>query len=452
MMRDRRSAFGALCAAIVLIGAGCRGRASEARNLVVVTVDTLRADKLGAYGDDGGLTPSIDRLAARADVYTSAWAPAPFTLASIAGLMTGHHPAALGIENNMSMVPPDVPTLAGLLRARGWRTGAIVGSFVLRRESGIATGFDEFDDAYPGREAHRDVPERQAPDTAAAALRMLARLASRGSAPFFMWVHFQDPHGPYVPPEAERERCLVQERRAPDADRLLPVAADDRGLGAIPRYQFAEGHFDAAWYRAGYDGEIRYMDEHLGRLLAALDDRSVVVFAADHGEGLGEDGYWFAHGEYLSDALVRVPLIIRVPGRAPSRHAATASLLDVLPTLARVLGVRVDGTLRGRDLFADGASEVYMATLRESTLPRVGFVSGGYRYVVAREADGPHEALFALGRDGSTPARSTPETLGEMRNALAALEAREASRATPRRQRLGREDRARLGALGYAGD
>ena len=128
---------------------------------------------------------------------------------------------------------------------------------------------------------------------------------------------------------------------------MLPVARNQRGMGAIPRYQFLPGEREVAFYRAGYDGEVRGVDAAIGGLLAALRqaallEQTVVVLAADHGEGLGENDYWFSHGEYLSDALVRIPLLIRVPGRPGGRRSDVASLLDVMPTVASLLGVDAD--------------------------------------------------------------------------------------------------------------
>jgi arylsulfatase len=445
------------CVALATLAVACGGgRPVTPRNVLLVTVDTLRADRLGAYGSALGLTPNIDRLAAEADVFTTAYAPAPFTLASVSALMTGRYPGALGIEGNTSILPSDAPTLAAILHARGWHTGAVVSNFIVRRASGLAAGFDDYDDSYPAREARRPVPERIAPDTTDAALRLLDRLSATPAVPFLLWVHFQDPHGPYTPPAALRERYLPAEQRAPDAERRLPVGPDDHGLGAIPRYQLDEGRVEPAWYRAGYDGEVRYVDDYLGRLLDGLAARglagsTLVVLAADHGEGLGENDYWFAHGEYLTDPLIHVPLLLRVPGRPPARHPETVSLLDVLPTLEHVLGFPLDAGLPGRDLFAPGTSVVYLAALREATVPRIGLVAGGYKYLVSIEPGGVREALFALGHEEADLRATTPETARAMRAALSTLEERVAASRPPAEQPLAPADRDKLRALGYLG-
>ena len=157
--------------ACALLFAGCAENPPEL--LLLITVDTLRADRVGAFGSRYDLTPNIDALAAESVVFETAYAAAPFTLPSVSGLMTGRHPEALGIHRNESLVPDDVPTLASELSSRGWRTQAVVSNVILRHESGIASGFDVFDDEFPQAEAVRRWPERTAADTTDAALGSL---------------------------------------------------------------------------------------------------------------------------------------------------------------------------------------------------------------------------------------------------------------------------------------
>jgi arylsulfatase len=321
----------------IALAAGCRDAAGPPHHLVLITVDTLRADRLEAYGGALGLTPHLDALARQSEVFFRAYAPSSFTLPSVSAIMTGRYPQELGIWKNESGVPASASTLASELRGRGWRTGAVVSSFVLRKRSGMAAGFDLFDDVLPQREAVRKWPERIAGDTTAAALGVLEDCTAGADTRCFLWVHYQDPHGPYAPPGDRRRRFLEAEREAPDGRRLLPVRGG-APLGTIPPYQFLEGRRDVAFYRAGYDAEVQYMDEEVGRLLDAfaergLAKRTAVVFAADHGEALGEGDYWFAHGEFLTDSLVRVPLLIRDPRRSPRRREDLVSLVDLYPTL-----------------------------------------------------------------------------------------------------------------------
>ena len=341
-----------------LLLAGCGGELPSPPPtpdvLLLITVDTLRADRLGAYGSPLGLTPNLDALAEESIVFEAAYAAAPFTLPSLSALMTGRHPQELGVFRNESMLPQTVPTLASELRNRGWGTHAVVSNFILRRASGIASGFDSFDDEFPQREAVRKWPERTAPDTTDAALAGLDGCTASADAPCFLWVHYQDPHGPYTPPDDLRARELAREADAPDASRQLPVSEDHIGIGGIPDYQLLDGRRDLGFYRAGYHAEIRYFDRELGRLLDELDredlmDDALVVFTSDHGESLGERDYWFSHSQHLHSELVHVPFLVRYP-EGVLRPAASevdgyrrvtglVSHLDVPPTILGAFGL-----------------------------------------------------------------------------------------------------------------
>jgi arylsulfatase len=427
MLRERSSrsrvALGLLVAAA--LAAGCRQDPGP-RLLLLITVDTLRADELGAYGSERGLTPHLDALAAESLVFERAYAPASFTLPSIATVLTGRYPEELGIRDNESGLPPAVPTLAGELSGRGWRTAAVVGNFVLRRASGVARGFERFDDAFGQVEAVRRWPERIAADTTEAALAQLADCTAGTSSRCFLWVHYQDPHGPYDPPGQRRAALLDDERAGADGRRELLIGEDHLGFGAIPAYQALEGRRDVAWYRAGYRAEIQYMDEQLGRLLAAVDaaglrDRALVAVAADHGESLGEDDVWFAHGTRLDDAQARVPLLLRAPGLAPGRRGDVVSLRDLYPTLLqRLAGTAPRGA--GRDLLAPDAaerdSEPYLSTLGAAPQRRYAIVADGYKLVVAEREGVFDSRLYRLGREDVDLSPAAPQVAAALRERL----------------------------------
>jgi len=439
---------------------GCPAPAPPPDGLLLVTVDTLRADRLGAFGSADGLTPEIDRLADESIAFHAAYAAAPFTLPSVSALMTGRYPESLGIVRNESKLPDTIPTLATALSKRGWQTRAVVSNFVLRQSSGIDRGFAHFDDDFPQNEVVRNWPERIARDTTDAALARLADCSADLESPCFVWVHYQDPHGPYTPPAELLEIELTRQRSAADADRLLPASADHSGLGGIPDYQLIGEHRDVGFYRAAYHAEIRYLDTEIGRLLQGLrdlglDERTVVVFTADHGEGLGEDDYWFAHGEFLSEALVQVPLLLRIPGREPEKRADAASLIDVLPTLLGVLGVNaLDPPLPGRDLLAPGASQQasspYMATLGSSHQVRYGLVEDGFKFVVTEQNGIRRGRLSRRGRDEVDITAAAPQIAGPMRKRLTRIRKRILDEQPPElRQDLSTQDREHLRALGY---
>jgi arylsulfatase A-like enzyme len=439
--------------------AGCAA-APAPRLFLLVTVDTLRADRLGAYGSDRGLTPRIDALARESQVFTSAYAPASHTLPSVAALLTGQLPQEIGVVDNLSRLPPEASTLASDLAARGFSTGAVVSNWVLRRASGLDAGFSAYDDELPQVESARGLAERIARETTDAARRQLAECAAEPERRCFLWVHYQDPHGPYTPPGG-RESRLARERLEPDGRRLLPLLDGPFGRGGIPSYQLVEGEREVAFYRAGYDAEIAYLDAELGRLLDEVRargpwERAVVVFTADHGESLGEGDYWFGHGEDLSEVLVRVPLLLRVPGLAPAARPDAASLVDLRATLlALATGEPAPEGGRGRDLLAPDAasdeSSPFLATLGGARVAHYGLVEGRFKYVVS-ERDGEWLGrLTERGDDSTDLAAPAPHVARAMRTRLEAILRSLPQPETSPRAAGDEEERAHLRALGYLG-
>ena len=430
------------------------------RHLVLVTVDTLRADRLGVYGNPLELTPHLDTLAQQSIVFRRAFAPAPFTLASLAALLTGRYPDAIGIQSNAAVLSSTVLTLAERLQAIGFRTGAVVSNFAARRQSGLDQGFERYDDQMGQRETRRLKPERRGAQTTADALALLDELLEPGGR-VFLWVHYQDPHGPYTAPS---------EYRAPPGpppagvrDRRLRVFPPRRiGFGGIPDYQQLGRERDSAAYRAAYHAEIRFLDDQLGAFFEAVRARGLweetaIAVTADHGEGLGEEGHWFAHGELVAPAETAVPLLLRVPGRRAAVRDDLASLLDLCPTLLAVVGAPLaeppSAEAPGRDLLASGAagleSALFQSNLREGLTERRAILRDGHQYVVIRMPKRGERGRFRR-LDGS-PAGDT-ELLSRLRSELLEKEA-EFSRGPPEvRQDLGELERATLEALGYIVD
>jgi arylsulfatase A-like enzyme len=448
-------ARGPILAALLL--AGCAD-APAPRLFLLVSVDTLRADRLGVYGSDRGLTPRIDALAAESEVFGAAYAPASHTLPSVAALLTGRLPQEIGVVDNRSHLADRVPTLATELAEQGFFTGAVVSNWVLRRAAGLDAGFAVYDDRLPQEEVARAVPERLAGDTTDAALRLVAECADEPARRCFVWVHYQDPHGPYTPPGG-RERLLARERAEPDGQRELPILPGPFGSGGIPSYQALDGEREVAFYRAGYDAEVAYLDAEVGRLLdgvreRGLWERTVVALTADHGESLGENDYWFGHGEDLTEVLVRVPLLLRVPGRPPRARDDVASLVDLRRTLfGLATGAPGGPDERGRDLLAadapQGGSRPLLATLGGSRVPRYAIVEGEFKYVVTLEEGAWHGRLHRRGDDTSDLVAPAPHVARAMRQRLEAL-LRSLPEARPASERaLSEAERAHLRALGY---
>ncbi len=432
------------------------GNPGDRRLVLLISVDTLRADHVGAFGGPPDLTPRIDQLATESIRFSHAYAPAPFTLPSISTLMTGRYPVEIGVVRNDCVVPADVPSLTKTLAAAGFQTGAVVSNFVLREVSGLALGFDAYDNAFTRIEANRDIPERTAAETTDAALSLVDRLSAR-SDDLFVWIHYQDPHGPYTPPAALRERFLEAERLKPDGLRELPVDEKQFGIGAIPEYQVIDGKRDVAFYRAGYAGEVLHLDTEIGRLLdglaaRGLTDDALIVFTADHGEGLGEDDYWFAHGEHLNEALLHVPLLVRLPSGQAEVRDDTVGLHDLLPTLAPLLGALTPPGLPGRNLLSDGAAgasgSVYLATLAGSKTARVGLVQDSHRLVVSQQSDVWQPRLYRLGSE--TPIDDA-ELTARLGDSLKALGESLSLRSATYQSAMSEDDLADLRALGYLG-
>ena len=455
-MVGRRHSFAWLAALVGWVAAVCVG-CGRPPNVLLIVVDTLRADRVGAYGATLELTPHVDALAAESTVFERAYAPSSYTLPSVVGLLTSRHPEEAGVDYNTHRLGGDIPTLAEFLRSHGWRTGAVVSNYVLREDSGVLRGFEEHDVELREREAVRGFADRAARQTTDAALRMWERLGAAPRRPRFLWVHYQDPHGPYTPPDGYREAFLDAERAGPGGRRRLRVSDD--GAGGIPRYQLLPGsQREVAFYRAGYDGEVRYTDEEIGRLLVGLRERglgeAIVVFAADHGEALGEANRWFAHGELLIEPLTHVPLLIHVPGRGGERRRDVASLLDVLPTLAGLLGLEPPRAQRGRNLFAAGAppGDLYLAMpgRGHSAIPRFALIADGYKYVVERTTRGTVEHLYRLGSDAPDRAGEEPKRVIAMRRRLEQIRRDLPDSAHP--PKLSPEERRALEAMGYVTD
>ena len=359
--------------------------------------------------------------------------------------------------DNASVLAPHVPTLASALSAGGWRCGAVVSNFVLRRASGLSAGFQRFDDKLPQKEASARLRERTARDTTDAMLRVAEQCSAEDGWRCFLWVHYQDPHGPYTPPDGLRERYLAAERAEPDGRRELMTLPGREGRGGIPEYQRIGDRREIGFYRAGYDGEIRHVDVEIGRLLDALEARGMleeaaIVFAADHGEALGEDDRWFSHGLSLDDPLVRVPLMIAGPGVEAGRRDDVVALVDLFPTLLRwVAGGAAALPTSGRDLLADGAvaasSRVPLSNGAVGDLRRSGWVEAGWVFERSA-ADG-----LRWRRDGR--AVSPDEVPRDLAARLpAALDSYEASllggALPPARRDPGPGEREQLRALGYA--
>lgn len=326
----------ALLLLLLLLAGSCGGPAQPPRSLLLVSIDTLRADHVSCYGYARETTPHLDALAARSQRFASFWSVMPTTLPAHTAMFTSLHPKLVGAVANGFPVDPQAHTLAERLRERGFATAAFVSAVPLHPRFGLDQGFDVYD--------HPQGEERRGDETRA---RAEGWLAERGDERFFAFVHLFDPHTWYDAPQAER--ALFGAPPGP-----LPA---ERAFLARPE---ALGPAQREALRSAYDAEIRFADAQLGALLAQLErkglaDSTLVIVTSDHGETLDERieryAYGYDHGEFLHGCELRVPLVVHVPGSEAARvHQAGASQLDLLPTVLELLDVPREGLLLGRSL------------------------------------------------------------------------------------------------------
>ncbi len=417
-----RKSLLAFCVALIGVVAGVLLWPGQRINVVLITLDTTRADRIGCYGYEPAVTPVIDRLATGGVLFENAFVACPVTLPSHTTMFTGLTPREHGIHHNgMGALDSQIPTLAEMLSARGYDTGGFVGAFVLNRKFGLNRGFQQYDDATGAQFLSGQVQRRRdGQHVVAAALNWLK---TRTARPFFCWVHLFDPHAPYQP-RAELFGSRFNERP--------------------------------------YDAGIAMVDREIGRIVDFLDghklrDRTLIVIVGDHGEGLGEHDER-EHGHMLYNSTLRVPLVVAHPSLCRQGHRVTqaVSLVDLLPTFQECLRLKTTPNLTGRSLLpalAGGSlaprscyAETDIPYLEHNWAPQRCLVTDDWKYIRS-----PRPEIYDLLRDPAefhNLADSQPERLKEMEHLLADLETRMPAR-TARDANLSPADRRSLASLGY---
>jgi arylsulfatase A-like enzyme len=296
---------------LVWVG-GCRSEHAGPYNVLLVTIDTLRADRLHHLGYPRPTSPALDALASEGAVFPRSYSVSGWTLPSVASLMTGRYPKDHAATDFRFPIDPSVMTLPEILQASGYSTQAIVSHFMLNPTNGFARGFDVFDASVLEQgNPHDATTAREVTDLALAGMRA-------ADAPWFIWAHYFDPHFVYH---------------------------SQPGFGV-----FGSAELDL------YDQEIGFTDQQIGRLLDEVEaDRTIVIFTADHGEEFGEHGGVYHYTLY--DEVMRTPLVVRAPFLEPGIRDGLAEQIDLLPTLLGMLGIERDPMLPGRDLFDPQASD-----------------------------------------------------------------------------------------------
>jgi len=411
-------------------------------------VDTLRADHLGAYGYSRDTSPAIDAFARESLVFRNAYTPRPKTTPAMVGALSGRAPSRYGVTDVAQTIPPELPLLTERLQRCGYETGAIVSNSMVEQRFGFDRGFDHF------RKEH----DRGGAVTDAA----LALLSEIEAGPFFLWVHYLKPHVPYEPTDDTRfvGDGLYADGHVPFGDTYHAT------FGTLPRVIEREGQTNPHFYTALYDSEIRDVDAEVGRLLDELRSRhlldtSLVALFSDHGESLGDQGYYFGHGKFPYDSTARVPLLFRVPGRSPAEIDLPATLLDLPATLLAAAGLpaldetdgidllaAVDGGLTDRTIITESGYGTPQIQVRRRDAKLI-FVQDqkdrailrGNPYEFYRTDADPGEANDLAGRGGAAEAELHRELSGWL----------EVPRA-PKRAKLedDRKLKRQLRALGYA--
>jgi arylsulfatase A-like enzyme/tetratricopeptide (TPR) repeat protein len=391
-------------------------------NVLLITLDTTRADRLGCYGYAKAKTPNLDALAQNGIRFANTYAPAPLTLPSHCSIMTGMYPLAHQVHNNGTYtLAPDKLTLAKILKDKGFQTAAFVASFSVDSRFGLDQGFDLYDDNFQESTAFKALnAERKAEQVYAVFSPWFDKLQDK---PFFCWLHFFDPHLPYNPPSPYRE-------------------------------QFAD---------SPYDGELAYMDYVIGLVMRRLKDknilgRTLVVVAGDHGEGFGEKGE-SGHGVFLYDNTMKVPLIFYAENHLPPQRVVPARvrLIDIMPTVLDILGLPRPESVQGTSLVpyilkkkkADLESylETYYPKENYGWAPLFGLVAGDRKYIRA-----PKEELYDVKADPGENVNlflSDKKNATELENELVRFFPSIGSPDSNPKKPLTPEEQARLRSLGY---
>jgi arylsulfatase A-like enzyme len=434
--------------------AACAPEPAPGPNVLLVLVDTLRADKLGCYGNERGLTPHIDQLAREGALFDHASSHAPWTLPSTASLLTSLYPRQHGAGGHLprfTHLGRGVATLPGVFKRAGYATASIVNVAFLGQDFGLSRGFDHVD----AKSFESNLRVRRAEKTTDAALAWLDQ--AEGERPFFLLVHYFDPHAVYDPPQPFRRRF------AAPADRENEdfVFGTREHMMALRAGQLSLRPDVVARAEALYDGEVAYTDSHVGRLLAGLASReldasTVVVLTSDHGEEFLEHG-GFEHGHTLYGELTDVPLIVRAAGVAAARVPQSVGHVDVAPTVLELAGLAAPGEWVGRSLLPliSDARQPERNILAHGNFwgpPLTSWREEGEKLILRADTAGGAPELFEWRADSGEErdlAPTRPDRVVELRAHLGAFERGLAAGRTGDDVELTEARRRELEALGY---
>ena len=440
-------------------------RAGTRTNVLLITIDTLRADHLGAYGYRRNTSPRIDALARQGTVFDQAYTFWPKTRASFVMLLTGRRPSQNGYSKAHPVLLDFNPTIASALKEAGYATAAVVDNANLSAANGYAKGFDTY------RETWEETALATEMDRARAITGAASRFLKDSSRqkPFFLWLHYVNPHAPYTPPPPY-DRAFLDDGVA--RSQRLEVG---RGFfGGIPAPWAVAGQDRLGYYVAQYDGEVAAVDQEVGQVLDVLrasphSGRTLVVLASDHGESLGEHDYYFDHGADLFDPCLRVPLIVAAPGASGGRRSdALASTLDLFPTILDAVKLSYTPDLAGESLLpalAGGGLEDRTRLFAQNDLNLSASFDRRFKLVSQPVRDKRRLDLFDREKDPGETRNVSRQEADELRVRLRELElfferadrewarTRPLTEGKPEGERpMSREACEQMKALGYVGN
>ena len=369
--------------------------AAEHPNIILITIDTLRADHLGCYGYKQNTSPNIDRLASRGMIFRNAFATTPITLPSHASILTGLYPAHHGVHDNAFFQTPSLWHLPEALKSSGYSTAAFISGAPLLSKYGLNPGFDLYQDQFEGT-------ERKAAATAALALKWIAKAPQ----PYFVWIHFFDPHAEYDPPQEFTSRF-------PDKP---------------------------------YDGEIAYVDQQIGKLMNVVNQNVLWIVTADHGESLGEHGE-STHGVFVYNATLHVPLIFAGPEIEKQDRPDAVSLCDIVPSILKLLNIKIPPKLDGISLLNPSADRTLIAESKYAAR-NFGFaelyasINNHKKYIFA-----PHPEFYDLKSDFNESSNLIQKA--DVAAFKKSIQDYQSNIIASREIKLSAEDQEKLRSLGY---
>lgn len=443
---------GAITLVIALVGlvlGGCSAP-DPPKHLVLLTVDTWRADHVLSTRAGVALTPKITELSSRSAVFTNASSVSNATSAGVAGFLTGLYPNRSGVISNDHIVNPKVPTLAAILSNAGFTTAGFVANPVV----GPGYGFEQGFDSYELLPRPRDSRTARASAVNLRAMEWLGSVDPNGRA--FLWLHYMEPHGPYQPMEICADEFDIDAFGDPMEVELLPEG-DRSGRGGVPDYQyigFDPAPTDGRDYLLRYAAEVRCVDAGIGEILDHLDeirllDDAVVVISADHGEALIDNhGFFFSHGNGLTQDQVAVPLVVHAPGDESVTIDRPVSTVDIVPTVLALLGLEIPDHLDGSNLLGPDTHPVFSIRSVETSVR-----DGRWKYIQPKQQK--TGLLFDLTDDPAelnNLAATHKKLVRTMRGHLKELDGRSVLAPPVNRREVDDETREELRALGYISD